>query len=749
MRGTFSLATVLAIGAGVSGAGASLSLLGSDTLFKATQVAITNAGASTLVYLGSGSSNGEAAAIRTVLGTTPPGPQQIIPMTAMLSNKLCGSSGIPLASQQTAEGIVIGLDGVAVVGSAANAGASACNGTPDASCGAQAAGAAYSTTVATATHGNYAFTSWRDVLSVLYGGKSHAGWSEGTSCSSDIRTTIANSWADLFQTQCAGSDPNQGCSAAVQTTAQTGGAGTTAGLWSTNLNASGAPTGGIQHAFRRDDGATTSNVFASLIGLSTPSATSNNNFGSTPFCNAIAEQIGTTNPPPAPKAAPGTIVHYCNASWNNCNLAASSTAAVSIGYPPTDYQDNDPIRRACIGTGSLSGNRASEQVCDRDGTLGLVVPVTSSDYVSTNGGTQYPVGKCNGGAIFGEAPIVINSSTGRTAFGRCPNGDLNFGGGSCGIPVDGTGGGGNNGSTACMTDNSFRSPFSVDASTPLNGVAPSAADGRVYNAHVFAGLTYTGLSNNQYVRDTIGRQLQGAFYRIHSARPAIITSSPYALVSCTASAADDQVACLTQASPCSIGFGGKEVVSWGANQSPPIASNVAALKINQIDPAPACIAGSGSTPAKFIYPFSRKLYLNSIVGFGNLSGLADDPANDQLKLAEYEGRYAGTGNNGIDDVLAQQKFVLVPSTVNGGQPFCEDYNEQMVCATPATANVNGCQASPPAGIPGQGGQTTCGNAVVENYEDCDNGTAGTSNAINGGNVTTGAPGTCSTTCRLN
>jgi hypothetical protein len=742
MRTSLSIAAAFAVGAAVAGAGATLPFLGSDTLFNVTTQAIVNAGTSTLVYKGTGSGNGETAMIKTVLGTpVANGPQEIAPMSRFLSTGLCGANGVPVASQQTAEGIVVALDGISVVGSLANAGASTCNGTPATDCTAQAVGAAYNVTVQRPTKGAYTFANWRDVLAVVYGGKSHD--SADTGCNSEIRNTIVNNWSNFFETQstCAGSDANQGCSAAVQQAAGT--------PWSTHLDpTSGQLTGGLQHAFARDDGSGTADAFSALTGLSSPNGTNNNGFGSSPMCNAVTEVIGTTNPPAASKAAPGTVIHFCNASWNSCNLAASATAAVSIGLYPTIYQDNDPIRRPCIGTGSLSGNRASEQVCDRDGTTGVVLQVNASDFIPLAGGNAFPTGKCNGGAIFGEAPIIIRSSDGRTAFGRCPNGDQNFGGGSCGIPVDGTGGGGNNGSTACMTDNSFRSPFSVDASTPLNGVAPSAADGRIYNAHVFAGFGYTGLANNQYVREPNGRQVQGAFYRIHSARPAVIATSPYTPVTCQKTDATDQIGCLVQSSPCSIGFAGKEAITWGARTGN-IASNDVALKINEIEPLVQCITDPADPTPHFIYPLARPLYLDSIVGFNHLTGLTDDPVGDQLKLAQYESKYASPPNSAgtlMDAVVTQFSFILIPSTVNGGQPFCDDFNEEMICNSAPTANVDACKSNP-TGIPGDTNHRTCGDGVVQPYEDCDNGTAGDPNAISGGN---GAlPQTCSTICRFN
>jgi hypothetical protein len=209
--------------------------------------------------------------------------------------------------------------------------------------------------------------------------------------------------------------------------------------------------------------------------------------------------------------------------------------------------------------------------------------------------------------------------------------------------------------------------------------------------------------------------------------------------------ATDQIGCLVQASPCAIGYAGKEAVNWGNDATPPVTSNTVALKVNQIDPAVACIQGTSSTPAKFVYPLARKLYLDSVVGFGALcpggagACLAEDAVGDQQKLALYEAKYLGTGMGGIDDVVSQFKFVLIPSVVNGGQPYCEDYNEVAYACAGATTNSQACSGNA-AGFPNATNSTTCGNSTIEAYEDCDNGSA---------NVDNGAPGTCSRICRTN
>jgi hypothetical protein len=154
-----------------------------------------------------------------------------------------------------------------------------------------------------------------------------------------------------------------------------------------------------------------------------------------------------------------------------------------------------------------------------------------------------------------------------------------------------------------------------------------------------------------------------------------------------------------------------------------------------------------------LYPYARKLYLASEYGF-NVNALCpgaafcspiwDNPntglpvaIDPQVALAQDES-VAQTVHNAFVD----EGFVPLPSFVNSGQPFCEDYNENMICGSTAFAtNTNACPAVQALGIGNNGAagfQTTCGNGIKEAFEDCDNG------AANGA-----LPATCSTTCRNN
>src|SRR5580658_5609598 len=165
MKTSLAIAALIAAGgtAAAAGAAESMNLYGSDTLLTVTQSAISGcSGATGITYLGTGSGNGEADMVA--------GTQAIAPMSRFMATNICPAvSGTAHGTPATAEGIAIGLDGLVIAGSATSSGIAACNGSPSSSCAADPGfGNAYSTTV-----GGYTFTSWKDVLAVLYGGKSH------------------------------------------------------------------------------------------------------------------------------------------------------------------------------------------------------------------------------------------------------------------------------------------------------------------------------------------------------------------------------------------------------------------------------------------------------------------------------------------------------------------------------------------------------------------------------------------------
>jgi hypothetical protein len=702
MRQSVIVATFLVVGAGAAGAGAlsSFNMLGSDTLFDVTNDVLANCpGTSSLLYLGTGSGNGE--------NQMKAGSQTIAPMSKMLTKTSCANVTVAggaadggtafVEAGTAAQGLVIGLDGVAIVASKNTSGTAACNGSIG-GCALDAAfGVAINTTVQVPAgytyNGNsvtsYTFIDWRDVLRVVFGGldnkQGNGGLANNTvgtrNCNSTLRKAIVNNWSAFFEAgaSCTGA-PGDGTGTCTQ----------------------------LRHVFRRDNASGTSDVFASLLGLVGPSESSNTDA----YCNAIPTNI---LPP--------------NAQLLQMNMYYQ------------DYQDNDPIRRPCAGTNkqlpSGSGHPSltvpTEQVCSLDGDLGLVLPISPADFLPSVA-VQFPTKYCGGVNIFGTAPPSINltsAATGHENIGSnvCPNGDVLLFGGECLIPTAADG----SLDPSCMAANAD-SPASTFSTTPSpEGTPPGNADGRVYNEHLWAKPTGSA-TVAAYYTDQLGcgapcapfngRSITGAYWRLHANASML---NPNSGSTCQQRDATDQIGCLVAASPCSIGYAGKEAAS------PSINPNTVGLLANGIGPSPACISN-------FSYPLSRKLYLNSIIGFPNINGA-------EALLAACENTPAT-----INAALTGRNFLALPNngggleTPNAGSPFCEDFNEQMLCAGQSgQANVNACANNSGSAFPTA--MTTCGNAIVEAFEDCDQGTAGTSNALNGGNGSAG--NLCSTTCRFN
>jgi hypothetical protein len=160
------------------------------------------------------------------------------------------------------------------------------------------------------------------------------------------------------------------------------------------------------------------------------------------------------------------------------------------------------------------------------------------------------------------------------------------------------------------------------------------------------------------------------------------------------------------------------------------------------------------------YQVSRKLYLNSTIGYSNFALATGDTSTGELDFAQWE---AVAGN--VDPILDSIGYFRLspnqhPNGLDGSgraTPFCEDFNQEMICTadSPATPNTNACCTNPSGipsdtscaftTVPGTSTSTICGNGVQDPYEECDDGTKGDTNAVNGGNGSSTSH--CSTICR--
>jgi hypothetical protein len=740
MEKSFVLAAIFVVGASAAGAGAFATspYVGSDAEYNMTNQAILNsqlgnnptmfgtewhAQASPIGdYSGGGSGAGEAAMVGAH--------QQTAPMSRMLGSGACSAADVTQAS-----GIVLGIDGIGVWASnaviSANAACNALAATDQ--CTTDPSGLAFS-----GAGGNtMGFTNWRDVLALLYGGLDRS--TGVTDCASAKRATLISDWANLFQ--------NSTC--------------TNGGL-------------ALTHAWRLDDTTGTADSFSSLIGIqafwkdpngntfagNSTSAGAVNGFMTSPFCNAMnwdqAEVTAgaCTNAAPNHYIGPGGVVgpddmHHLPPPSTYGSVPAGQQPFVF----PTAFQDNDPIRTACLGNG-VAGRRA-EDVCNTDGALGVVLPIPALDFVKTVNPNlaPYPSSvQCTSGFSTGAAPKVFQCAPRGhgTFFGtsRCPNGDTPFAFG-CFVPI----GPGTSGPTSqCIA---IKSEFAT-----LCNVGPCAAEGRAYNEQLYDGTAAgsVGYLNLSTPEPTFTQAIShtGGYARIHMRAVSTVSTK-----NCQLADATDQIGCLVQADQRSVGFAARMAGTWEARD--PVAGHTTtnetvALRVNQLGPGPGC---TPSVPGGMSYPLWRKLYFDSIVGFGRLSSAAE------LALAEF---VSFDGNEG--PIALNYGFFELPFSPNGAdpttggvpKPYCEDFNEQLICGK--ASNQNGCAfntasdavgggplvnttiqafssnapnpvstpgcAGLPAGSPGctipsdpssdptqSTTSTVCGNGQIELFEECD------------------------------
>jgi cysteine-rich repeat protein len=310
-------------------------------------------------------------------------------------------------------------------------------------------------------------------------------------------------------------------------------------------------------------------------------------------------------------------------------------------------------------------------------------------------------------------------------FGECPNGDALDAGG-CFIPIDSKAN-----TSQCVASNSTVAQIKV---RPLGN-----PDGRIYNIQMRDGTTTEPLIGYaQYAIPSLGITLDmaGGYSRIHQVET-IFAAPPTPTQACQLADMTDQIGCLMQADPCSIGYAGAGAKTFALRPNPAPGTPpqvVDALRVARVAPTTATVQALGTISE---YQLARKLYLVSLPGFNNVTITSGDPqATDELKLAQFE-----SIPTNINPLLTANGYFTLGTQSPGGidTQFCEDFNEQMVCnptpTSPSTlpANVNGCTNNPMT-IPTM--STICGNGIREPYEECDD---GLNNGTSGDH--------CSQTCR--
>jgi hypothetical protein len=154
--------------------------------------------------------------------------------------------------------------------------------------------------------------------------------------------------------------------------------------------------------------------------------------------------------------------------------------------------------------------------------------------------------------------------------------------------------------------------------------------------------------------------ITGAFYRIHTTRTLPGTGSG----GCREQDPAQQIGCLVQASPCSVGYG--DLAAAG----PLTIGTATAFKVNKLEPTKACIRKLINPGTGTAYPISRQLFLNTIAGFENVTG-------QELELARcFAGAPAG-GLSSFESIITSHGFVTRGDAGDPKRsPACVDFRQQ-------------------------------------------------------------------------
>jgi ABC-type phosphate transport system substrate-binding protein len=657
MRTSIVGAAFLLVGAGaatvaaVDTTGNNLALNGSDTLYDVTQSVLTSCGTQFSDFAGTGTTyNGGGSGVGEANMQTQI--QELAPMSrALKSGVYCAPSATlaPAASAGLTEGLLVGIDGVAIVANKTNT----CSGTTLNNVGALPSapmtvtdtglvGGPAPSSCPGCVGSTYAIADSFDALKVLYFGLTH---DNSYNCASPVRKTLIRQWKNFFSLDCAAGDGTCG--------------------------------GGITHAWRRSDLSGTTDAFYNILGA-----------GALPGGKAIGTL--STVPGPSQKSNP-----FCNGL--DAQTPGTTGFPVSFGGA-TDFSDLDPIRTNCVnstadsdalnhvipgtGDGVCEITKTPAGTLNSKGDLGVVLPIFVPDAKFVNPSDYFPQTACSSActlvAVFKGSKIPDNY--------KCPQSGLGPVLGGCYMPYAGSA---SSADPRCVT---------VDPTTRCFDVGTKKIDGRAYNLVTVVarsqipvaaqgGSTYT----YQFAPDAqvdVNRLMTSSFYRIHSIDSGA-NNVPDSTVGqtgyCNENDDTSQIGCLVDSDPCSVGYAGRLAARYfPGNGTPPntsIADNLKALSVLSVPPfTPSGVSSDpdlalknllqplGTTP---LYPLSRRLYVATMFGFGNLKG-------GEKELA------ACYGNNTIVNAAMANRFVAVPGGVQ-----CLDYPEEGTSSGSPAPNIQG------------------------------------------------------------
>jgi len=394
-----TLALGLGLGLSVSGADAqNRSMQGSDTLYDLTNTMLGLCGIdpANLIYVGGGSTGAG-----TQMGA---GNQQLGPQSRFLSPSECSRA----APYNRGQGIAHSLDGLAIFSDDTEP--TTCNALRFQGDMPVAASANGNTTVecpncidtdADGVLDTYRFVEWQQAIRIIFAGQhapvnldacstaaappvvgnstvGNANFSKF--CDSDVRHTLVNTWANMFETGCVDGE----CTA-------------------------------LKHAFRRDDISGTTDTFLTLLSL--PSIGSAPTLNNAPFCN------GTEFDDEDPIRRPCDGNGQSTGGENVCRRTTRAREGSNVNPSPT-VAVNGPVTAA----------NAPPQ--NGRGDLGLVLPIVTPEILAE----QWPnTNVCIAGGFGGPfryAPMPASLLPGPQQL--CPNG-IARGFARCLWPVDANG----------------------------------------------------------------------------------------------------------------------------------------------------------------------------------------------------------------------------------------------------------------------------------------------------------------------
>lgn len=597
--------------------------------------------------------------------------QQIAPQSRFLSSTECSDFG---SSPQLGQGITIGLDGIGVFGDT----------TEPTTCDTLR----YSGTLTVSDRngvpgvqcpncsGNtYTFSDWRDVLRIIYAGQSE----------------------HIIADPCSDSDPSRRPSALGGTPSV------------------GCGNGSISGNEQCDDGNT--NDYDGCASNCTWEIGHQNRCNSD-LRRELVNSYGNLFQGGCTDAECTELRH---AFRRDDSSGTTDTFLTLLGLPGAssrtycngfDLEDLDPIRRACspqeqvcsnVPYASWGANRhggppvaPATNPAGTGGDLGLLLAITMP------GDTTKQYGEA---CAFGKFAYTLMPFAATLTAQRCPDGNARQAA-KCRWPIDA------NGKFGCLA--------SMGTKPPIRTL--TNMDGRAYNVMPRDPDTGAPLFTKSGLQDP--RQTGGGMYRIHQTTP---MTNGTAL--CTEVDATQQIGCLVTASPCSIGYAGREALFATDNMTKsfklrsPLNDPGAGFPAQEIplddilirrllDPSgPASGTCGNGTDDNFgyRYPLARRLWINAARGFGlpSFSNIADIvDSNDADSAPDLESLERELATCMADRTLTDQAIV------DFGFITLSDRNCSTGVCTAAEREI---------GYRARSCQPRCGDGIVQAGESCDDG----------------------------